>query len=76
MQGCFKEKVPAFVAHLMQRLGSVLSASALRTPNGTCKLRDAPCGCNLKDKKYKREKTTTKARSDSVGVTFLRLPHR
>ena len=42
MEGRLKEKVPASVAHLVQRFGPVLSASALRTPNETCKVRNAP----------------------------------
>ena len=42
MDGRLEEKVAVFVAHLMQRFGSVLCASALRTPNETCKVRNAP----------------------------------
>ena len=41
MEGRLKKKVPTFVARLMQRFVSGLSASALRTPNETCKVRNA-----------------------------------
>ena len=42
MEGRLKAKVPSFVTHLMQRFGYALSASALRTRNDTCKVRNAP----------------------------------